>query len=193
MSDIPIFRDYTILDADCLANLYASDEIASILDTIPGQKAVVQYVRDKAMCYLYDDDGSTTFINVQLLIEKNLLQVVHFESEDESITAVNIAFLSNGRMRDDVAHSASIAIHRQWTLATDDRDSIVLLRQHQPRLHIVTTLDLLTYWIDSSQPSLEVVHDVLSKIQRRVGYKTYTGYHLEQWWQTHYRKNGMEG
>lgn len=181
MSDIPIFRNHTILDADSLANLYATDEIVSILDTIPGQKVVVQYVRDKVVRRLHTDNDNTVLIDWQLLIEKYSLQVVDLESEDESITAVNVASLSNGRMDDDVAHSAAIAIHRDWTFATDDGGSILLLRQHHPGLHIVTTLDLLKYWSEGNSLSPENVHELLHKIYRRTMYKPYANHHLEQW------------
>ena len=181
MSDILIFRDHTILDADSLANLYASDEIASILDAIPGQKVVVQHVRDKEVRRLHTDDGSTKLVDWQLLIEQTSLQVVDLESEHELNTAVNVAFPSNGKMGDDVALSAAIASHRQWTFVTDDKDSIVLLRQHQPQLHIVTTPDLLKYWASVDTPSDDVVREVLEKMKRRARYKPSIGHHLEQW------------
>ncbi len=185
MSDIPLFRRYTILDACCLINLYASGVMESILNSIPGQVAVVQYVRDKEVRYIYTDGGGTTSIDLQAFLDKNLLFVVDLENEREQELVIDLAFLSNGKMGNGEAYSASIALYRNWSFGTDDKDTILLLQHHQPQLSIVTTPDLLKHWVDTIQPPSEVIHDVLENIRRRARYKPHGEHHFYKWWQMH--------
>jgi hypothetical protein len=183
MSDIPLFRNHMILDACCVINLAASDHMKSILYTFPAQKTISRYVREKEVRYMCGNDGEHISIDLQPLLDNTLLHLVDLESEEEYNTVINLASLSNGKMGNGEAISASIAIHRNWTFATDDRDAILLLQQHLPQLHIVTTPDLLKYWTSVAHPSDNVVREILEKIQRKARYKPYVDHHLEQWWQ----------
>ncbi len=190
MSDIPSFRNNTILDACCIINLYASDVMKSVLSTIPGQKAIVQYVRDKEVRYIYTDEGGTTSIDLQPLLDKDLLYIVDLENEREQETVVDFAFLSNGKMGNGEAFSASIAVHRDWTFATDDKDAILLLQQYMPQLHIMTTPDLFKHWVDVYNPSFDAIRDALGNIQRRAKYMPDKDHYLYQWWEM-YRGNNI--
>ena len=185
MSDIPPVRAHMILDACCMINLAASDYMESILYALPTQKTISRYVREKEVRYVYGDSGEQISIDLQPLLDNTLLHLVDLESEDEQQTVVQLAYLSNGKMGNGEAISASIALHRDWTFATDDRDAILLLQQHQPQLHLVTTPDLLKYWASVDILSDDAVREVLEKIYRRARYKPYVDHHLEQWWQKH--------
>lgn len=191
MSDIPVFRDCMILDACCMINLVASDHIENILYTIPTIKTLSQHVRDQEVRHIYDDDGTKASIDLKPLFDKTLLQLVDLENEDEQNTVVNLASLSNGSMGNGEAISASIAIHRDWTFATDDKDAILLLQKNQPQLPIVTTPDLLKYWVTVDNPSDDVVREVLLKIQKRARYRPHTDHHLELWWQMYQQTKGL--
>lgn len=187
MSDIPPLRDNTILDAYCIVNLYASDVIEPILGTLPGQKTII---RNKEVRYIYADDGDITLIDLQPLLDKKLLSAVNIENEREQEMVVNLAFLSNGKLDDSAAFSASIASSRNWTLAIDDKDAILLFHQYLPQLHTMTTLDLFKYWVDISQPSFDAISDALGNMQRRAKYMPDKSHYLYRWWQI-YRGNAI--
>lgn len=186
MSDFPFLREGVILDACCLINLYATGYMKSILESIPKQVAVATYVRDVEVTRIYsgpseDITKETELINFQPFIDERLLQVVCPENEAEENTVVN--FSSVAALDSGEAITSAIAIHRQWSMATDDRAAISFFMRKMPYLHLLSTLDILKYWSDTTCPQLTVIAIMLENIQIRAKYKPHYKHHLYGWWE----------
>ncbi len=189
MSDLPFPHPYIILDTYCLASMYASGLMETILTSLPVQIAIASDVQDKEirrMRIVVDEDAS---MNLQALAIKRLVVMVHLEDNLEQITAVNLAALSKGKLGNGDAISAAIAVHRHWSFGTDDKDTLRLLQRNQPDLHIVSVLDLLKYWADTTQAQFSTVHNALKTIRKRASYKPHSDHHLYRWWQKYFSDN----
>lgn len=188
MNDIPFSRRGVILDACCIINLYASGHMQTILESIPKQVAVAAYIRDVEALRIYsgpDEDvkKETELINLQPFVDSNLLQVVALENEPEENTFVNfsaIAALDTGEVI-----TAAIAVHRSWSLGTDDKSAISFFMRKVPQLHLISTPDILKHWVDTTHPQLAVVSIMLRNIRNRARYEPHHKHHLYRWWQTH--------
>src|SRR4051812_5551531 len=122
MSEFPY--EGIILDPCCVINLYASGYMRNILESIPKQVAIAAYVLYEESNRIYtgpldDPTRETEVINLQPLVDDNLLRVVSLENEAEENRVVQ--FSSVRRVDTGEAITAAIAVHRQWSLATDDR------------------------------------------------------------------------
>jgi hypothetical protein len=186
MSDFPFPHEGIILDACCIINLYASGYMQSILMSIPKKVSVAAFVRDVEANKIYsgpDEDAmrETELINLQPFVEKKLLQMVSPENEAEENTVVN--FSSAAAIDSGEAITAAIAMHRQWSLATDDRVATAFFTRKVPKLHLISTLDILKYWADTTCPSLTAMKVTLKNIQNRARYRPHYKHHLYRWWE----------
>jgi predicted nucleic acid-binding protein len=186
MSEFPC--ECIILDACCVINLYASGYMRNILASIPKQVAVAAYVLDEESNKIYagpldDPTRETELINLQPFIDDNLIHVVSLECEAEENRVVN--FSSVRRLGTGEAITAAIAIQRQWSLATDDRSARSFFMRSEPALHLISTLDLLKCWVDTTRPQPAAVSTVLENIQIRARYKPHNTHHLYGWWECH--------
>ena len=86
---------------------------------------------------------------------------------------------------DGEAVSSAIAVLRQWSLGTDDRDVISFFMQNIPQLHLISTLDIVKYWADATAPQLTTIRIVLENIQNRACYQPHNKHHLYRWWKQH--------
>lgn len=185
MGDVLFLREGIILDAYCIINLYASGQMKNILASIPKQVAIAAYVRDIETNRIYSDpaEGLTKeaeFINLQTFIDDKLLQITSPENDVEENMVVNFSFapaLDNGD-----AITAAIAVPRQWSLGTDDKKAISFFMRNIPQLHLISTLDLLKHWVDTTSPELTIIRAVLENIHNRAGYKPHDKHHLYKWW-----------
>lgn len=188
MSDFPFPREGIILDACCVINLYASEYMKNILESISKQVAVAAYVRDAEAKRIYggpveDLTRETEAINLQPFIDDKLLQVVSLENEAEENMVVN--FSSAARLGSGETISAAIAVLRQWSLGTDDKLAISFFIRKVPQLHLISTLDILKHWVDTTGPELTVIGRVLENIQNRASYEPHDKHHLYRWWKQH--------
>ncbi len=130
-------------------------------------------------------------MNSHALIKESLVVMVDLEDDLEQTTAVNLARLSNGKLGNGDAISAAIAVHRHWSFGTDDTDTLRLLRGNQPNLHIVSALDLLKYWADTTHVQFSIVHNAVRNIRKKVSYKPHKNHHLYTWWQKYLPDNPL--
>ena len=188
MSDFLFPHGGIILDACCVINLYASGYMKSVLESIPKQVAVTSYVCNVEAHRIYsgpveDITKKTELINLQSFIDEQLLQVVFPESEAEENTIVN--FSSVATLDSGEAITAAIAVHRQLSLGTDDKAAISFFKRNIPQLHVISTLDILKHWADTTDPQLGVISIMLENIQNRARYKPHYNHHLYAWWKHH--------
>jgi len=182
-----------ILDACCVINLYASGYMRDILETIPPQVSVAAYVLYEESNRIYtgpldDPTRETELINLQPFIDDNLIQIVSLECEAEENSVIE--FSSVRRVDTGEAVTAAIAIHRQWSLATDDRSALSFFVRSEPALHLISTLDLLKCWADTTRPQLAIVNTVLANVQNRARYKPHNTHHLYRWWERYKSESG---
>lgn len=186
MSDFPFLYEGIILDACCIINLYASGYMKHILESIPKSIAIAAYVRDVETQRIYSGPvenvtRETALINLQPFIDEGLLHVVSPENDAEENTVVN--FSATAALDSGEAITAAIAMHRQWSLVTDDKGAISFFMREIPQLHMMTTLDLLKYWIDTTCQQLTTVNMALENIRIRARYKPHFKHHLYSWWE----------
>jgi len=188
MSDFLFPREGIILDACCVINLYASGYMKIILESIPKQVVITTYVREVEAKRIYsgpveDLTGETEWINLQPFIDDKLLQAVSLENEAEENMVVN--FSSAARLGNGETIAAAIAVLRQWSLGTDDKVAISFFMRKVPQLHLISTLDIVKHWVDTTGPGSSVICCVLENIQNRASYKPSDKHHLYEWWKQH--------
>lgn len=186
MADFGFSHEYIILDACCIMNLYASRKMGEILETIPKSVAIAAYIHKEEALWIYGgpDDNVTQEkerIDLQPLIEKKLLTVVSPETEAEQNTFVAFATILGD---DGESITGAIALHRNWAIATDDKKATRFFQREAPHLQIISTLELLKFWVDTVKPAPEIVSATLQVVQQRANYKPGDKHPLYEWWQS---------
>ena len=174
-------HDCIILDACCIINLYASGQMRAVLEVIPKQLSVAAYVRDHEALNIYSgpiNNVQATSVDLQPFIDNNLLLLVDIETEAEENTYINLA----ERLDDGEAITGAIALNRNWAMATDDSKSLRLLQSNAPHIALVSTLDLVKYWVDIDKPNDDTIREALLNIRIRGKYEPHRDHPLSQWW-----------
>ena len=114
MADLTFSHDCIILDACCVINLYASQQMEEILTVIPPAVCIAAYVKDKEILKTYNrSTGNAEDIDLQVLIERDILLPVDLDLETEAETHVTFAAV----LDDGEAITGAIAFHRKWAIA----------------------------------------------------------------------------
>jgi hypothetical protein len=119
---------HIILDACCVLNFSASGKFIEILKSLPAQVVVTQVVRKRELLSLQrlTDENPENANQLEEAIHQGLLLVEDFENGCEAETFVNYASV----LRDDgESATCAIAIHREWAIATDDRQAITFFNE----------------------------------------------------------------
>lgn len=177
-------QDCVILDACCIINLYASGVMGAVLRSITSSIAVAAYVRDhETLTVACETSAGTSLqredIDLQPFIDEGVLTVASPETDQELVTVVTFAV----HLDDGEAFTGAIAFHRNWSLASDDGKALRFFRQHAPRVQLITTPELIKYWVDTSHPTLEDVRVALRNIRIRARYEPHRTHILYEWWQ----------
>jgi predicted nucleic acid-binding protein len=185
MRDVLFSCESVILDACVIINLYASGHMQSILESIPKPVSIAAYVHEMEAQKIYtgpDEDVTkeTELINLQSFVDRKLLHVVHLDDGPEAVAAVD--FSAATRLDTGEAISAAIALHRCWSLATDDKTAISFFTRQVPQLHLISTPELLKHWIDATHPHIAVVNSVVGNIRKRARYEPHHDHSLYRWW-----------
>ncbi|NOH01695.1 MAG: hypothetical protein HND47_06920 [Chloroflexi bacterium] len=177
-------HDCIILDACCIINLFASQQMRAILETIPKSLSVAAYVKDYEVLSVYSGpidniQEASEIIDLQPFVDQKLLLLVDIENEIEENTYISFA----ERLDDGEAITGAIAINRNWAIATDDLKSVKLFKSKAPHIALVSTLDLLKYWVDTQKPSEDIIRETLLNIRVRGKYEPHKDHPLIKWWQ----------
>jgi predicted nucleic acid-binding protein len=177
-------HDCIILDACCIINLFASSQMRAILEMIPKSLSVAAYVKDYEVLRIYSgpiDNVQDSFelIDLQPFIDDNLLLLVDIETEVEANTYINLA----EKLDDGEAITGAIALNRNWAIATDDSASMKLFQSNVPDIALVSTLDLVKYWVDTNEPNEDIIRETLLNIRVRGRYQPHRNHPLNEWWQ----------
>jgi hypothetical protein len=154
------------------------------LETIPQSLSVAAYVKDHEVLSVYSDPIDNVQVNSELIdlqpfIDEKLLILVDIETEAEANTYINFA----ERLDDGEAITGAIAINRNWAIATDDSASVRLFQRHAPHIALISTLDLVKYWVDTDGPNEDVIRETLLNIRVRGRYEPHRSHPLCGWWQ----------
>jgi len=176
-----------ILDACCLINLYGSGRMAEILEAIPTVFAVAEFVaREEALRIYAGPPGRVTEevenIDLGLLIESGRLEIVGLQDDEEKATFVELA----AHLDDGEAMTGALALHRGWTIATDDRKAIRVFGEIAPGSLVISTPQLIRAWVDMTHPDEDEVVEVLKNIRLRARYEPGANHPLNAWWHARY-------
>lgn len=184
-SPLHISHTCLILDACCIINLYASGRMRDILATIVPFVTVATYVKDYEAQTVFAGDGSGTreAIDLSPVITQGLLSVVDIASAAETARYVDFA----ARLGDDgEAITGAIAAERDWAIGTDDGAARRFFSQHCPTLQLVSSLEVLKHWADTTSLPLAELGTALRLVRVRGRYQPKARHVLYEWWQAHY-------
>ena len=166
--------------------LYASGHMQSILESIPRPVSIAAYVYEMEAQRIYSDTDDnvamkTESINLQPFVESALLHVVPLENGSEAAAAVSLSAAT--RLDTGEAISAAIAMHRSWSLATDDKAAISFFARQAPHLHLISTPQLLKHWVGAARPHGTITSLAVENIRKRARYEPHHDHALYEWWE----------
>lgn len=179
---IPVRYSHLVLDACCVLNFSASGKFIEILQSLPAQVVVTQVVRERELLSLQrlTDENPENANQLEEAIYQGVLLVEDFENNREAETFINYASV----LRDDgESATCAIAIHREWAIATDDRQAISFFQREAPHLQILTTLEIIKHWSEVTNVASSELTAILSNIRTRGRYVPHRSHPLLAWWQ----------
>lgn len=171
-------HDTLILDASCVISLYASRKMVKILKALPTEITIAAYVAEKEALRIRGSSGSED-IDLEPMIADGLITIVMLETDAERETVLSIADAIQGQGE---AETGAIAIHRNWSMAIDDRRARNLLVEKAKDLQIIYTLEIVKYWADSCSISETELRSVLQNIRTSGRYQPRKSNPLYDWW-----------
>lgn len=169
-----------ILDACCVINLFGSGAPADILGALPARFVIAQYVYEREALYILANPAANQRerIDINPLIVSELVQVVDLTSEVEAATLVEFA----ARLEAGEAVTCALALHRGFTVASDERKVLNLLKQRTPQIRSRGTTELIRLWADRTLASDEQVREVLRNIRSRARFVPSKHDPCKGWW-----------
>jgi predicted nucleic acid-binding protein len=170
-----------IMDACCLINLYAADNLTSLLTSLGWEIHVSAHVLAETYYILRKDEEQETQlvrqrIDLQPAIDAGLLHPCDVGDGEELELFVQLATT----LDDGEAACLAIAKSRSWVLATDDRKAIRLAGTLG--VGTVTTPELIKRWADVTRATDAEVGAVPWKIQNFANFIPRRGSAFHQWW-----------
>jgi predicted nucleic acid-binding protein len=172
-----------LLDACCVLNLYATGRMAEILTTIPAAFQIVEAVHREAL-YIRGRGGDTSQnepVDLQPLIDAGILSVAILETEAETNSYIDFG----NSLDDGEAMTCAIAVHRTYTIATDERKATRMLAEVASHLTIITTSAILKEWVETRAITADDVSQILADIRDRARFEPGARDPLQTWWRRH--------
>lgn len=170
-----------ILDACTVINLHASRQMESVIRNITGHVMIAESVFVECRLDPFaPDDEIVERIDLLNLIEAGDLTVVVSVSDSE--LQLFSQFLM--KLDDGEAMTLALAVHRGWTVVTDDRAAIRELGGHAP---LLSTLDVMKMWAETTGASADVIRTSLADLQVRGRYTPSKTHPLRWWWELNLR------
>lgn len=178
-----IAHSHILLDACCVLNFCASGKFLAILQAIPVQVTVTQVVQEcelNSLRRLEGKENEESATQFEAAIAQGLLEIVDFKSEEEAETFVNYA----SELGDDgESATGTIAIHRAWAIATDDKKAISFFQRQAPHLQILSTPEIIKHWSEKSGLDASELRDALNAIRVKGCYVPPKNHPLRTWWE----------
>ena len=168
-----------LLDACAVINLYACGHMSDILASTSTSCGIVTQVRREALFVRRggtgEDARDQVSIDLEDVVARHLLQVVPDASEDELNTFIDLTV----DLGDGEAMTAAIALHRGYTVVTDDR---VARRVINGRIPTMASLELIKRWADERNVPRDVIATALVNLRQRGSYLPARTHPLRPWW-----------
>jgi predicted nucleic acid-binding protein len=180
---MPMLQWPIILDASCLLNLCASGKLREIAATLPQPFVVAEYVVHQEVLYIRrraseQEPERRESINIGSLGAAGLIQVLRLNSEPEATAFVDLA----SEMDDGEAMTCALALHRRYTVATDDRKARRVLSGHAPHVPIISTIAIVKQWTELAGVSRAELKATLLHIWSGANYYPGEREPLYAWW-----------
>jgi len=173
-----------LLDACVVINFAACGHISDILGSIDASAAIVRHVQRETLHIRRggsgDDARERVAIDLADLMDQGLLQVVADASEEELNTFIDFAL----NLGDGEAMTAALALHRGYSIATDDRVAMKVLGS---RVSTLSSLDLIKQWADRQHVSVPIIQTALRDLRQRGSYLPGSTHPLRSWWDRYYQ------
>jgi uncharacterized protein YaeQ len=88
----------------------------------------------------------------------------------------------NNVLGDGEIETCAIAVHRNWAVGIDDRKARGYFSKTYPHLLLVTTPELVQYWVIQAEPDTRTVQQALERIENVGNYKIGKRHALYTWW-----------
>jgi predicted nucleic acid-binding protein len=175
-----IINTHLLIDTCCIINFAASGCLFDILSCIPAQAVITEEVKNELNNLpCSEDESNGSSIQFQLAIEKQILTITDFKSESEESLFIDYASTLSD---DGEASTAAIAIHRGWSMATDDKRAISFFQKEVPHLQIISTLEIVQYWSQQAGLDSSELRKKLESIQNNGRYMPHKNHPLLGWW-----------
>lgn len=173
-----------LLDACCVLNLFATGRVEEILRGIPLDFAAAERVVAEAMFVrrggIEEDANETEAVDLALVVSGGLVHTLSVDTEAEASSYVAFA----AQLDDGEAMTCALAMHRDYTVATDDRKALRLLRSILPADRILTTPGLIKLWVDECSIPHMILRETLLNIRERARFLPGRHDPLKEWWES---------
>jgi predicted nucleic acid-binding protein len=173
--------DDLILDACCLINLAASENVDAIVEALKCKVHVCTLVAGEALYLRTPDAGQPELliarpIKVSELLRTSGINVCETTGEEETNLYVRLA----SSLDDGEAKSLAIASHRGWGSASDDRKAVKIAASlNVPTL---TTPEMVKRWARHGRAAASAVSKVIRNIETFARFVPRRGSPQASWW-----------
>lgn len=172
-----------IVDACCLINLYASGRIQDIIPACGGSFYVSEQVRFESLSIRQADPNDPSLliaspINLAEAVSHGLIKDCRLEGDTEIESYVEFA----AQLDDGEASCLAIAKSRDWLVATDDRKAMRVAAESG--ISIITTPELLDFWVKANSPTGQEIIQTLRAIERFANFRPQRASPLHDWWKS---------
>ena len=174
-----------LLDANCLLNLYATDRLREITIELPYRFWAAAYVIEQEALFirrpgLTEDKDAREAVDLTPLLEEGQIQPMFLEHPAEETTFVDLA----AHLDDGEAITGALALHRDCSIATDDRKARRVLRQYAPSVALLSTLELLKLWAEEAQVPGDELGTAMAKMRSGASNVPGAREPLYPWWRS---------
>lgn len=171
-----------ILDASCVLNLYASGRFKEIAESLPEPLVVSDYVVEREALFIAykeseQDEEQKKTVDLSSLVSAGLIKVISIYGEKEQETFVDLAT----ELDDGEAVTVSLAEHRGFCVATDDRKALKVISE-RALIHATSTLELVKRWAEVCNVPRKEIKTVLALIWEGASYYPGERDPLYSWW-----------
>lgn len=173
MSQQLVFKhDCVILDACSIINLYATDCMLEILQAASVRFAICSYVKEKEALHIWDGNDQNrkvgkVAIDLNPMIVAGILEVVQ---SDLALLANQILLFAESKIQNGEAISGALASHNNWAIGVDDGNARKKFAELVPQLQLITSFELLRYWVIVKQIPEADVRLILEKIRLKANF-----------------------
>jgi len=170
-----------IVDSCCLINLYATDDLVSLLSASDNMFHVPNIVVEESWYVLeanQDDPGKQTKVEIDLSGAMNAGVLQRCDLQGDTETELFVSFAAQAD--DGEAVCLAIAKNRGWSIANDDRKAQRLAAESG--ISVVTTPELVKHWADISSAADEAISAAVRRVRDCARFVPRAGSILHDWW-----------